>query len=565
VNVTDSVGVEVESNVAVVTVNPLPSVSILPTSVTLDVSQSQKFVSSVSGGTVPYSYQWYLNGTAFPLATNSTWTVTPLSSGSYSVYVNVTDSVGVEVESNVAVVTVNPLPSVSILPASAALDVGQSQTFTSTVSNGTSPFSYQWYLNGSASAAASTWTFSPSSQGTYTVYINVTDYKGVRVQSNTVTMTVDYVPTISISPTSAALDVGQSQLFNSSVHNGTSPFSYQWYLNGATVPGATGSTWTFIPLSSGSYSVYVNVTDGVGVQAESNAATVRFNPVPFVSISPPFVTLDVGQSQTFTLTASNGTSPFSYQWYLNGTAVSGATGSTWAFSPTSSGSFAVYVTTIDNAGYPANSNIANVVVSPTFSVDISPSAVVLSDNQSQLFSSTVTGGTALYTYQWYVNGAPVAGATNATWNFTLSSAGAYTIYAKASDSAETQATSNTATVNYPVSVFISPTSVTLDVGQSELFTSNVSGGAAPYSYQWYLNGTAVSGATGSTWTFIPLSSGSYSVYLNITDNLGVLMTSTPATVTVSRVIPELPATLILPLFLIATLMTAIIYKRKHYP
>jgi len=54
-------------------------------------------------------------------------------------------------------------------------------------------------------------------------------------------------------------------------------------------------------------------------------------------------------------------------------------------------------------------------------------------------------------------------------------------------------------------------------GQSQTFSSSVSGGTAPYTYQWYLNDTAVSGATGSTWAFTPTSAGYYKVYLNVTD------------------------------------------------
>lgn len=41
-----------------------------------------------------------------------------------------------------------PTLAVSISPSSATLDIGQSKTFTSTVLGGSSPYSYQWYLNG---------------------------------------------------------------------------------------------------------------------------------------------------------------------------------------------------------------------------------------------------------------------------------------------------------------------------------------------------------------------------------------------------------------------------------
>jgi len=87
----------------------------------------------------------------------------------------------------------------------------------------------------------------------------------------------------------------------------------------------------------------------------------------------------------------------------------------------------------------------------------------------------------------------------------------------------------------PLSVSISPLSVSILVGQSVTFTSNVSGGYTPYSYQWYLNGVPVSGATSNTWTFTPATAGIYYVYLKVTDAKGNTAQSDTARVTVAAV------------------------------
>ncbi|RLI18091.1 hypothetical protein DRO54_10585, partial [Candidatus Bathyarchaeota archaeon] len=70
----------------------------------------------------------------------------------------------------------------------------------------------------------------------------------------------------------------------------------------------------------------------------------------------------------------------------------------------------------------------------------------------------------------------------------------------------------------PLSVSISPSSVTIKLGESVTFTSSVSGGFAPYSYQWYVNNEPVSGATSDTWTFTPSAAGIYYVYVVVTDS-----------------------------------------------
>jgi len=69
----------------------------------------------------------------------------------------------------------------------------------------------------------------------------------------------------------------------------------------------------------------------------------------------------------------------------------------------------------------------------------------------------------------------------------------------------------------PLSVSISPLSASIPVGQPVTFTSTVSGGYTPYTYQWYLNDTQVSGATMNNWTFTPTTLGTYIVHLKVTD------------------------------------------------
>jgi PKD repeat protein len=129
-----------------------------------------------------------------------------------------------------------------------------------------------------------------------------------------------------------------------------------------------------------------------------------------------------------------------------------------------------------------------------------------------------------------------------------------------------------------LSASISPLSASILVGQSLTFTSTVSGGYTPYTYQWYLNGYPVSGATSNTWAFTPTSSGIYYVYLKVTDYKGNIAQSETARITVATVpvggysIPiQLPATAKPATIHIAllTILTAIFItikrktKRKH--
>ena len=93
--------------------------------------------------------------------------------------------------------TVNPPPlSASITPLSASINIGESLTFTSTVSGGYTPYNYQWYLNGApvSGETSSSWTFTPTTSGIHYVHLKVTDAKGNTTQSETAHTTVAAVP-----------------------------------------------------------------------------------------------------------------------------------------------------------------------------------------------------------------------------------------------------------------------------------------------------------------------------------------------------------------------------------
>jgi hypothetical protein len=87
-------------------------------------------------------------------------------------------------------------------------------------------------------------------------------------------------PTVTISPMDSTIDLGGSVSFTSSVSGGTSPYSYQWILNGAPVPGATTISWTFVSASMGMDFVSLKVTDANNNTAYSDNAMVTVLAAP---------------------------------------------------------------------------------------------------------------------------------------------------------------------------------------------------------------------------------------------------------------------------------------------
>jgi len=192
--------------------------------------------------------------------------------------------------------------SVSISPSSATLDFNQSQsqTFTATVSGGVSPYAYKWFLNGElnyteiTSSTVSLWNFSSQNPiGNYTVFVTVMSGPAmVFAESNTAFIRVNPSLSVTISPRSQTLYVGQSPHFTSIVSGGTPPFTYQWYLNGRPFPSGPIIPYTVLP--PGTYSVYLNLTDSIGITAKSNVAQITVTKsVPVGGVSAPITTFSL--------------------------------------------------------------------------------------------------------------------------------------------------------------------------------------------------------------------------------------------------------------------------------
>ena len=117
-------------------------------------------------------------------------------SGSYSITVTVTDSLGVtSAQSSAASVTVAASPTVAVAPVGpVTLDVGQVKVFTATASGGSGTIHYQWYVDGSAVGTDSASYSYTAGGASHSVTCRVTDSASVPVTSaasNAVSITVN--------------------------------------------------------------------------------------------------------------------------------------------------------------------------------------------------------------------------------------------------------------------------------------------------------------------------------------------------------------------------------------
>ena len=495
-------------------VNSDPTVSASSNVSSADVGYPIEFSSSPSGGTSPYTYSWTIGGTQE--STSQDFSYSFSNAGSYTVEVTVTDSIG-ETYSASVTVTINNNPSVSVSSSQNPTDVGNSVTFTASESGGTGTISYEWYVNGASDGSGSTLDYSFSSPGSYTVEVIVTDSDG-HTASSSITETVYSDPSVTISSSQNPTDVGNSVTFTASPSGGSGSYSYQWYENSNAISGATSSTYTISLSSSGTEDFYVIIHDGVGNSAQSSTLVETINPDPTVSITSSQNPTDVGNSVTFTASGSGGTGSYSYQWYLNGTAVSGATGSTFTTTFSYSGSPTIYAVLLDSLGDEAKSSTITETVNPDPYVYISSSQNPTDVGNSVTFTASASKGTGSFSYQWYLNGATQS-STSDEFSTSFSSPGPYYVNVTAIDSIGNKVSyTYKETVNPDPSVSISYSPNPTDVGVPVSFTSSVKGGTSPYNYTWEINSVIISYNPSFTYTFD--SSGAFIVVLDIVDSNG---------------------------------------------
>jgi len=108
---------------------------------------------------------------------------------------------------------------------------------------------------------------------------------------------------------------------------------------------------------------------------------------------------------------------YTYQWNKNGVPIANATNSSYV--ATDSGNYTVSITLGPNNAV-SDPIPVNVIPTPTATISSSTTVIPSGSSITLIASSGIN-----YTYQWYLNGLPIANATNAT--FDASDAGDYTV------------------------------------------------------------------------------------------------------------------------------------------
>ncbi len=288
---------------------------------------------------------------------------------------------------------------------------------------------------------------------------------------------------------------------------------------GATIDANTGVfSWT--PTAGqgpATYNLTVRVTDsGSPSMSATKTFAVTVNAAPVIAAQPEDQNVYPGGNATFSVTAT-GTAPLVYQWQKDGDTISGATASRFTLANAQASDTGSYSVVVSNAlGSVTSSNallMVSVADSPP-SIVAQPQGLIRNQGTSAGFAVTVAGSVPLY-YQWYLNGTPLAGATQNSYtdaDVQPADAGTYVLVVT-NDFGSATSDPAILTVIVPPSIPTPPQSQAVIQGTNVTFTV-VATGTAPLSFQWRKGGTPISGAMGTSYSLSNVQAtdaGSYTV------------------------------------------------------
>ncbi len=211
---------------------------------------------------------------------------------------------------------------------------------------------------------------------------------------------------------------------------------------------------------------------------------------PVIIVPPANASVSAGYAATFSVAAS-GSGVLTYQWYANGSAIAGATGTSYttpaATLAQNGETFSVTVTSSSGLGS-VTSNPATLTVDADAGVSIAtqPASQTAVVGQTATLSVAANGSPTL-NYAWYENGSQVASGPQASYTTPLLTAtGTQNFYVIVSNPlGQVQSSTAVLTVNAPtpVSITSQPASQIVAVSQPVQFSAVVAG-SPPYTYQW---------------------------------------------------------------------------------
>ena len=481
----------------------------------------------------------FCEGTPQQLSVQGTYTSYLWTTGAttQSITVNTSGTYGVTVSDanhctgNTSVnVTVHPLPTATISGTIAVCQNATQPQIIFTGASGTAPYTFTYNINGGSNVTIATTSGNSvtlnvptGTPGTFAYsLVSVQDASSPlcsQAQAGSATVTVNALPTATISGTVAVCQNSNAPLVTFTGASATAPYTFTYKINGGAnqvITTTSGNSVTLAaPTNVAGTFVYslVSVQDGSSTlcsQAQAGSATVTVNPLPASSISGTTAVCQNSASPPVTFTGSSATAPYTFTYTING-------GSSQTITTTSGNSISIAALTITAGTYvydlvsvqdasltlcsQTQTGSATVTVNPLPTATISGTMAVCQNSNAPLVTFTGAAATAPYTFTYTLNGGSnqnittisgnsisIAVPTNTVGTFV------YTLVsvqdASVTHCSQAQAGSATVTVNPLPTAAIAGNTAVCQNANAPLITFTGASATAPYTFTYKINGGA---------------------------------------------------------------------------
>jgi gliding motility-associated-like protein len=428
------------SNTVTITVNPLPVITVSPAAPSIFPLGS---VSLTASGASTYSWS---PATGLSATTGATVTAAPAATTTYKV---IGTSAAGCVDSVSVTVTVTAALDAGAIAASQAVCTGTAPaalTSTSAATGGSGTYTYQWQrstdnVNFTDISGATSAGYTPGVLTTTTYFRRKASDAVSSANSNTVTITVNPLPVITVAPSAPSIfPLGSVSLTASGASTYSwSPATGLSATTGATVTAAPAATTTYKVIGTSAAGCVDSVTVTVTVTAALNGGAIAASQTICKGTAPAAL--------TSTTAATGGSGTYTYQWQsstdnVNFTDITGATSA--GYTPGVLTATTYYRRRVSDAVTTALSNTVTITVSEA----VKPTLTAAGPTSFCAGGSVVLNSSAATTYTWFRNGTVITGATGQS--YTATQAGRYVVIGSNADNCKSDSSAAiTVLVNDP--------------------------------------------------------------------------------------------------------------------
>lgn len=304
---------------------------------TLCAGQIANLRARVAGLSTGITYRWYVDNVLQIGQADSAFNFNPSTDGDFVVRAEIIGA-GRCVSTTPVTQTINISRTSQVVPTVALTNTsgetlcqGASVNFTTNSAGGGDNPIFRWYVNGTVVGG--------QTGATYTYVPNNGDSIRVELLSSSPCRTIDVVsstsyianvlttapPTLTLqAPTTVCNNGAPITIGSTASEAGTR----RWFVDGVLITSATGNDYTFTPVAGASSvtirSVIVTTRSCATPDSASAETTINLSPAvnPTISLVQGSTPACPGATVTMVSTATN-TGNATYQWWVNGTAVSG--------------------------------------------------------------------------------------------------------------------------------------------------------------------------------------------------------------------------------------------------